>query len=397
MGMLALHRRALTAFGAGLIGILAIGLAASVAGAGKADRLTKVSGTIWAANRGAHTIRGFDAATGSVVSTVAMRDGSQPGDVAYARGRLYVAEEFGTPPAIAIVDPDTGVVEKRIELAPGSRPHHVHRTARGDLVAFGLYGTDNVAVVDTTTESLLGPWDTDPGSTSGRDHAGVFSRDGKTLYVASDASNQVIALEPRTGEVLWRMDVPGAHELAVSRDGKTAFVTRRTLNRVSVIDLKQRTYTDVLTLGLPDTMQLAAGGKLLTIGLRTTRPRWQWSTRGRSSTSSSGSGRCSTRPPLPVISGRRRTAVSRSRPTKAGRIRASRSSTTGRKTQSWARCPIPVARTASTSLQGRLTTIPSWAERTTDRQALGAGGLGARAISSRPGPDREGGPACRPI
>ena len=126
MGMLALHRRALTAFGAGLIGILAIGLAASVAGAGKADRLTKVSGTIWAANRGAHTIRGFDAATGSVVSTVAMRDGSQPGDVAYARGRLYVAEEFGTPPAIAIVDPDTGVVEKRIELAPGSRPHHVH-------------------------------------------------------------------------------------------------------------------------------------------------------------------------------------------------------------------------------------------------------------------------------
>ena len=149
MGMLALHRRALTAFVAGLIGILAIGLAASTAGAGKADQLTKVDGTIWAANRGSHTIRGFDAATGSVVSTVAMRDGSQPGDLAYARGKLYVAEEFGTPPAIAIVDPDTGVVEKRIELAPGSRPHHVHRTARGDLVAFGLYGTDNVAVVDT--------------------------------------------------------------------------------------------------------------------------------------------------------------------------------------------------------------------------------------------------------
>ena len=65
-------------------------------------------------------------------------------------------------------------------------------------------------MVDTTTESLLGTWDTDPARrTSGRDHAGVFSRDGKTLYVASDATNQVIALEPRTGEVLWRMDVPG--------------------------------------------------------------------------------------------------------------------------------------------------------------------------------------------
>jgi hypothetical protein len=269
MGMLALHRRILRAFVTGLVGILAIGLAASAADADKAGRLTTVDGTIWVANRGTHTIRGFDAATGSVVSTVAMAAGSQPGDLAYAHGRLYVAEEFGTPPAIAIVDPAAGVVEKRIELAPGSRPHHVHRTARGDLVAFGLYGTDKVAVVDTATESLLGPWDTDPTTTSGRDHSGVFSKDGMTLYVASDATNEVIALDPRTGEILWRMNVPGAHELAVSRNGKTAFVTRRTLNRVSVIDLEQHTYTDVLTLGLPDTMRLAAGGKLLTVGLRT--------------------------------------------------------------------------------------------------------------------------------
>ena len=269
MGMHALYRRTLMAFVAGLIGIFAIGLAASAAGADKPDRLTKVDGTIWAANRGTHTIRGFDAATGSVVSTVAMSASSQPGDLAYARGKLYVAEEFGTPPAIAIVDPETGVVEKRFELAPGSRPHHVHRTARGDLVAFGLYGTDNVAVVDTRTETLLGPWDTNPASTSGRVHAGVFSRGGRTLYVASDATNEVVALDPRTGEVLWRMDVPGAHELALSLDGRTVFVTRRTLNRVSVIDLMQRTFTDVLTLGLPDTMRLAAGGRLLTIGLRT--------------------------------------------------------------------------------------------------------------------------------
>ena len=36
-----------------------------------------------------------------------------------------------------------------------------------------------------------------------------------------------------------------------------------------MIDLKERTYTDVLTLGLPDTLRLAAGGKVLTIGLRT--------------------------------------------------------------------------------------------------------------------------------
>jgi DNA-binding beta-propeller fold protein YncE len=127
-----------------------------------------------------------------------------------------------------------------------------------------------VAVVETRTDTLLGPWDTNPAKTNGRIHAGVFSPNGRTLYVASDATNEVIALDPRTGEVFWRMNVPGAHELVVARNGKTAYVSRRTANRVSVVDLRRQTFTDVLELVLPDTLQLTANGKLLTVGLRTT-------------------------------------------------------------------------------------------------------------------------------
>ena len=67
MGIFAQHRRTLTAFAVGLIGILAIALAASAAGARKADRLTTLEGTIWVANRGAHTIRGFDALSRNTV------------------------------------------------------------------------------------------------------------------------------------------------------------------------------------------------------------------------------------------------------------------------------------------------------------------------------------------
>jgi len=267
-----MSKRCLMAFLVALVGIVGIGLIPSFAGAGGQDRLTNVKGTVWVANRGDHTIRGFDATTGDVVTTVAMRNGSQPGDLAYARGKLYVAEEFGTPPAIAIVDAETGVITQRIELAPGSRPHHVHASRNGKLVAFGLYGTDTVAVVDTRTDTLLGPWDTNPapGATSGRAHAAVFSPNGKILYVASDASNEVIALDPRTGEVFWSLNVPGAHELAVTRDGKTAYVSRRTANFLSVIDLRRHeTFTDVLALGLPDTLRLSRNGKQLTAGLRT--------------------------------------------------------------------------------------------------------------------------------
>jgi outer membrane protein assembly factor BamB len=266
------NARSIRALLAVLVGIVGTGLTASFAGAGPQDRITNLEGTIWVANRGAHTIRGFDARTGDVVNTVAMSPGSQPGDLASARGKLYVAEEFGTPPAIAIVDRETGLVTKRIALAPGSRPHHVHATRGGSLVAFGLYGTDLVAVVDTETDTLLGPWDTNPapGATTGRAHAGVFSPNGTTLYVTSDASNEVIALDPRTGDILWRLNVPGAHELAVTRNGKTAYVSRRAFNQLSVVDLREHDgYTDVLGLGLPDTLRLSAGDKRLTVGLRT--------------------------------------------------------------------------------------------------------------------------------
>jgi hypothetical protein len=253
-----------------LAGLLAIGLTASLAGAGARDRLTNVHGTVWVANRGAHTIRGFDASTGDVVGTVAMSGNSQPGDLAFARGKLYVAEEFGTPPAIAIVDPRSGTVLKRIELPPGSRPHHVHASRGGRLVAFGLYGTDTVAVVDTCSDELLGRWDINPGTVDGRAHAAVFSPDGRVLYVSSDASNEIVALDPRSGEILWRLNVPGAHELAVTLDGRTAYVSRRTANRLAVIDLTEHvSYSDVLELGLPDTLRLSRGDRQLTVGLRT--------------------------------------------------------------------------------------------------------------------------------
>ena len=157
----------------------------------------------------------------------------------------------------------------RFFFPAGYRPHHVHASSGGNLIAVGLFGTDLVAVIDTHDDTLLGPWDSNPLTTTGRVHAGVFSNDGNTLYLANEGANEVAAMDPLTGQVFWRMTVPGVHELAVTHDGKTAYVTRRSAHRLAVIDLENQTFRDVLTLGLPDTMQLSANGKMLTVGLRT--------------------------------------------------------------------------------------------------------------------------------
>ena len=83
------------------------------------------------------------------------------------------------------------------------------------------------------------------------------------------------------------MPVPGVHELVVTHDGKRAFVSRRGANRLAVIDLENQTFQDVLTLGLPDTLQLSANEKLLTVGLRTSPAQLAVVDTGTSPTSSS--------------------------------------------------------------------------------------------------------------
>jgi DNA-binding beta-propeller fold protein YncE len=250
-----------------LAALAAVGLVASVAGAARGDR-RELNGTIWAANRGANTIRGFDAATGDVVATVAMRPGSQPGDVGYAKGKLYVSEEFGTPPAIAIVDAETGVVLDRIFTGP--RPHHVHASVSGGLVSYGVFGTNRIGIIDTRTDTLVGEWQAS-SNPAARTHAGVFSHDGRVVYVANDVVNELAALDPLTGDPLWSMTVPSAHELIVTHDGKIAYVTCRALSELRVIDLDRHEIVRTVPLGpLPDTLQLSANEKLLTVGLRGT-------------------------------------------------------------------------------------------------------------------------------
>jgi DNA-binding beta-propeller fold protein YncE len=249
--------------------LVGVGAIASVAGARGPDGDAKhLKGTFWVANRGANTIRAFDAATGDVVTTIAMAPASQPGDLTFAHGKLYVSEEFGTPPAVAIVDAATGEVLKRILTGP--RPHHMHVTRDGDLVSYGVFGTNRIGIIDTRTDTLVGEWQAS-ANPAARSHAGVFSPDGDIVYVAQDVGNELTALNPRTGAMLWSMAVPAAHELILTRDGETAYVTCRALSELRVIDLAHQVVKATIPLGpLPDTLQLSRNEKQLTVGLRGT-------------------------------------------------------------------------------------------------------------------------------
>jgi hypothetical protein len=146
----------------------------------------------------------------------------------------------------------------------------MHVSRDGDLVSYGVFGTNRIGIIDTRTDTLLGEWQAS-ANPAARSHAGVFSPDGDTVYVANDVGNELAALDPRTGAVLWTMAVPAAHELILTRDGKTAYVTCRAVSQLRVIDLEHQVVTATVALGpLPDTLQLSKNERLLTVGLRGT-------------------------------------------------------------------------------------------------------------------------------
>ena len=177
------------------------------------------------------------------------------------------------------------------------------------------------------TTRLLGPWDSNPDTINGRVHAAVFSKDGNTLYLANEGANEVDAIDPRTGYVLLADAGPTRYTNSSSPTTANArIVSRRGDNKVALIDLEnQTTLKTVLTLGLPDTMQLSANEKLLTIGLRTSPA--QLAVVNTKTTSATSSSIWPDPARRPAISGRRQVAESRSRRLKEGPIPALRSST----------------------------------------------------------------------
>jgi DNA-binding beta-propeller fold protein YncE len=155
-------------------------------------------------------------------------------------------------------------------IPTGPRPHHVHVGAGGRLIAYGIFGTNKVGIIDTRTDSLVGEWSTS-SNPAARAHAAVFAPDGRTVYIANEAANELAALDPLTGELLWTMNVPNVHELTVTRDGETAYVSCRSGNALRVVDLEQREIVRTVPLGpMPDTLRLSANERRLTVGLRGT-------------------------------------------------------------------------------------------------------------------------------
>jgi YVTN family beta-propeller protein len=247
------------------VGLAVSGISCSALAADKApSALPAVQGTVWVTNRTLNNVAVFEAATGNVLATIPTGRSSADVTVSQQAGKAYVTNEVDN--SISVISLATRQVLKTIPV--GAIPHHIKVTRDGRRVYFGEFGSNRLGFIDTSTDTF-GDYvaSANPAALS---HSPFPSRDGRTVYVANEFGDEVVALDAHTGQIQFSIK-PGTRpsEILATPDGRSLYISMRGENKLKQFDLRSRTIVREVAVGTqPDTLQLTPDGKTLVIGLR---------------------------------------------------------------------------------------------------------------------------------
>lgn len=237
------------------------------------------AGTIWVSDRAGDRLAVYDARTGRLLGTPSTEGTPDPGtvdepnDVAIAFGKAYATNEAsGT---ISVLDARSGHLLAR--LSAGPKPHHIVASSRGDRVAYGVYGTNQVGLVDPRTDTVR-RLTASTRSGSVLTHSASFSANGRTVYVTNEVKlgdsqlvGTVAAVDVGTGRIGCELDVGiRPSEAVVTRGGRIGYVSVRNENVIKEIDVRACRLTGrSVDLGEQvDTLSLTQDEERLSVGLR---------------------------------------------------------------------------------------------------------------------------------
>lgn len=138
-----------------------------------------------------------------------------------------------------------------------SMPSHINYSPDSSLVFVSLQGTDSLLALEVKTGKVL--WKTKVGKTP----AGVLWHDGKIL-VGIMGSDYVAVVDPVDGHVESRIQTGrGAHVMFIPHDGSVIYVSNRVDGTITVLDSKTLSKLRTFALpGGPDDMDFAPDGKI---------------------------------------------------------------------------------------------------------------------------------------
>jgi YVTN family beta-propeller protein len=191
----------------------------------------------------------------SDVSAVLSPDGST----------LYMADDSDR---VNVMNASTGAIVATVPTGPDQPPNASALSPDGKTLYVGIWGADEIDVINTATEMVSGAFTTAGAGTDGL----AVSPDGSVLYVGDAESDDVYALNAQTGAKLATISMGplpsnGVFALAISPNGGTLYAQINN-SSINVID----TATDTVTANIkqagfyPIALAVSPDGKMLYAG-----------------------------------------------------------------------------------------------------------------------------------
>jgi YVTN family beta-propeller protein len=239
----------------------------------------------WVSGGGQGVLHVLDVQAGRLTESATIPAGPFPAGLAYARDRLYVANNLtapggNNPPGrtVTVIDPATGAITGTIDLGAALQPLGVAADRRGAKVYVTNWMGRSVSVIDTASNAKVADVVLSPVTAPQRaDHpSGIAANPGRDeVYTANANSDTVSVIDTRTDALAATIDlrlVPGgprgaiASALAVSPDGRTLYVTLSGENAVAVVDLDKREVDGLIpTAWYPAAVAVTPDGRKLAI------------------------------------------------------------------------------------------------------------------------------------
>ena len=192
--------------------------------------------TIWVTNRDKGRVAVFDAFTGDLKTAEPIFVGAGAHDVVVSERarKAYVTAEGVDE--IAVVS--ASALKWLQNIPTGDSPHHASIDRSGRTVAVGLVATNEIALIDTATDTEVARHFSTASATA-KAHAPAFSHGGHFIFVPHETGNLLTILHRATGTIVLDNFNPGLgpSEVLQSRSGRYLWVSLRNENKVKRFDL----------------------------------------------------------------------------------------------------------------------------------------------------------------
>jgi DNA-binding beta-propeller fold protein YncE len=190
------------------------------------------TGTLVVLNKGVARATLIDVASGEHVAT--LPTGQGPHELAMTGdGRFAVATDYGGGNSLTVIDIAGRRVVRTVDLSEYPRPHGAFFLPGDSVLAVTSEASQNVVLVQPFRGEILGAISTGAAGS----HMLAVTGDGRTLYTGDIQAGTVSRLDVASMSRTRSYDVPPQPEaITVSRDGSEVWVGSNSEGRVSVVD-----------------------------------------------------------------------------------------------------------------------------------------------------------------